>query len=1450
MRRTTISSYRLPDGSIPVLLSADTPATLREEAASILSYVSDRPAVTADRVADMLLRTRVARRHRALLMVTGREDLDAALTAVRDGSDHPAVIGTTEPAAARRVAYVLPGQGSQRPGMGRLFYDRVAAFRAEVDRCDGVFRDLFGESPLPYLLDAEAEADDNARIVQPALFMQMVGLGAMWRSVGIEAAATIGHSQGEIAAAYLSGAMTLADAIVVVGTRARAVDKIASDRYAMAVVAADRDECEDVLARQSGWAQVSVVNSPRMVGISGDRDTVQAVVDVLAERGRFARVIRVRYPAHTSLLNEFRDVIRDAVHSRLDNARFLDSEIDCLGATLGDAITPDLPVDEYWFWNLRNPVRFDRAVAAAVAREVDTFVELAEHPTLQLAVEESLAEFAADRVTTVSGTSSRTATDLTEFTRNLAVLAVNDLNYRWESLRVDPDAPARLPLPDFPNVRMNEMTLWLPHDVTLGHARSSARTAARAAATPAQLESVTVAQAAPKPQLLVEEWSRLVRRSMTAPRALGIVDHTGQCAELAAALVEYATNQGLGGRLLDIGAGSGDGDIDTVVVLLPNLPELDGAAAVAEVAEFLGARRWLSKPDAGVTEYWLLTVAGEAAVPGDAPPHPVHAGASAGFRSASMEYPGVAFRHLDLAPNQANAQAVPSIVTALHTAEEPELALRDGNLYAKRLVEADHSALLRGPSKPENVVITGGTGSLGLEFCEHVVRDGARRVTLLSRSGETEAVTRRLRDIRALGSAEVTVVPCDIGDRASVAQLADRLRDTPAHLVIHAAADNSVIGELELTEITHGQVEQALSGKVVGIANVLDALTRADDCEIVLCSSLAATLGGRGTVVYAAANRMVDAVARRLNADGLRCVSVQWGQWDVFEGKGNADLAKLAEVGYLPMASPDAIALGLGGLRGNAVVAAFDWDLGRTVLGAFGYGPVLSGLETPIAVSAPVVDSGREVGGAQVTGADVPARMVRLLAEIIGADDADTIDSTRSLVALGLDSLQALELRRRVKSEFRADVPVGDLIGGASLDDVIRLIGAEVGGAAPQAVVAGVAPPTRSAPTVRSLPSGAMASAADRVARAKEAAQHAVPSDFDVERFRSARHDMDLFGLRAMLAALRPFLSETEIRAVDDIATRMRFAPRHRWLLRQWLQALAANGSIEGDVDRGYRYVRPVQAPTRPSLVEVCADLGYPRPLATFLQASDDHLTELAQDSMRVQELLFPNGDMTTAEAAYRDNLSGRYLNLAAGRAVADLVEGLRGDRSPVRVLELGAGIGGTTDDVTAALSGLPVEYHFTDVSTFFLEAAKRRFAGYPWMRYGIVDMNADLADQPRYDIVIAANVLHNAHDIGVTLGQLHDLLEPGGAVVIIETCHAHCEQLTSVHFLMSPREDQPHAGLTDVRAGTDRIFLTEREWRDQLVAAGLTPELVLPAGDHPVALLDQRVFIAVRGRG
>ena len=118
------------------------------------------------------------------------------------------------------------------------------------------------------------------------------------------------------------------------------------------------------------------------------------------------------------------------------NQRFLVSDIDCIGSTLGEPVAPDLTFAEYWFWNLRNTVRFDRAVAAAVAGQIDTFVELAEHPTLQFALQENLDVLAAQSATVV-GTSDRQASDLTEFTRNLGVLAVNDIDYRWDVLRTE-----------------------------------------------------------------------------------------------------------------------------------------------------------------------------------------------------------------------------------------------------------------------------------------------------------------------------------------------------------------------------------------------------------------------------------------------------------------------------------------------------------------------------------------------------------------------------------------------------------------------------------------------------------------------------------------------------------------------------------------------------------------------------------------------------------------------------------------------------------------------------------------------------------------------------------------------------------------------------------------------------------------------------------------------------
>jgi len=1010
----TIRSYRLPDGTVPVPLSAPTPELVRDEAAALQSYATTHPETTPDALADMLFRTRTARSHRALAMVASRDEMLGAFKAIAGGHDHPSVVRNDTPATVRHLAFVFPGQGSQRPGMGRIFYESVPAYRAEIDRCVAAFQGSSGESPLDYLLAEDLPADDTASTVQPALFAQMAGLAAMWRSFGVEPNITIGHSQGEIAAAYVSGAITLADAVQLVEIRAHAADEFITGDYAMAVLAADRDTCETELARSTGWVELSVVNSPGMTGISGERDAVQRIVDRLTERGTFARVIRVRYPAHTSMINALAEKVRAAAQRQLQNCAFLDTDTPCVGATLGATITTDLPVDHYWFWNLRNTVRFDKAIAAALPLGADTFVELAEHPTLQLAIEENLAALndeAGDPATMVIGTSNRNARDLGDFTRNLALLAVRDQDYRWESLCTESAGPAPLPLPDFPNTRMNEVPLWLPYD----------------GASPENKPTVAPPTEHSPPRLLAEHWVRLSQRSLVPPRAIGIVDHTGSCSELAAALCGAAGDVGATVRVVSTESTGDTAKLDTYVILVPPSPEQDDAAAAAEVALFFGNRAWWPDITDTIADCWLVTVGGEKVVVGDPPPDVVHAAASAGFRSIGAEFPRVRFRHLDLPAETTSAESATAVLAALHTNEESELALRDGALYAKRITESTAGDAAN-PTPPEHVLITGGTGNLGLEFCEHLARRGAQRITLVSRSGETAAVADRLRQIRSTTSTRIDTPTCDVGDHAALTRLADEHGDVPADLIIHAALAYS---DVEWREVTAEKVEDALRAKVVGISGILRTFPRTDSCRVVLCSSAAATICGRGQIVYAAANRMLDAMAHRLRSEGLDCVSVQWGQWTV-HSLDAAGLAKVTATGLLPMRPADALAVELNGLEGNAIVAAFDLDRAQPVLAAYGYGPLISELVSP-AADAPVA--------APVEGGDLKQRLTSLLAGAIGVDGPDAIDADVPMVAIGLDSLQALEFHRRVKSEFNYDLEVSDLLGGASIADVLARIG-------------------------------------------------------------------------------------------------------------------------------------------------------------------------------------------------------------------------------------------------------------------------------------------------------------------------------------------------------------------------------------------------------------------------
>lgn len=355
-----MAEYRLPDGSVPVLLSSDSVDGLRAEAAALRDYVAAHPEVTPERLADMLFRTRTARRRRALILASpsladpdagaGRaaapsagatDELRSALDAIATGSEHALVVYGDVPASARRVGFVFPGQGSQRPGMGATFYELSADYRAVVDECAAIHAERFGHSqPLHYLLGHEGQYEDTVWEVQPALMFHMTGLAALWRAAGVDPHATVGHSQGELAACAVSGVMTLRDSVLAVTHRALLADRLSPRGYSMAVFGMDRESVEALMARHSGWAELAVVNSPHIIAISGERGAVVDLVAAATARGQFAREIRVAFPAHTSMVAEVRADFEGFLGDEMSTPNFTESEIACYGATLGEKITP------------------------------------------------------------------------------------------------------------------------------------------------------------------------------------------------------------------------------------------------------------------------------------------------------------------------------------------------------------------------------------------------------------------------------------------------------------------------------------------------------------------------------------------------------------------------------------------------------------------------------------------------------------------------------------------------------------------------------------------------------------------------------------------------------------------------------------------------------------------------------------------------------------------------------------------------------------------------------------------------------------------------------------------------------------------------------------------------------------------------------------------------------
>lgn len=961
----------LPDGRVPVLLSAHDQELIGRDAHAILEYL-DRVDADPAAVASSLLRLRRVRRHRAVIRAGDRTELVAGLAALARGAEHPLItrssIGVTP-----GIAFVFPGQGNQWQSMGAEAYQRLPAYRAEADRCAQAFLAAGLPAPLPYLIGDIARNWSRTEI-QGAQFTHAVSLAHEWRFHGVLPAIAVGHSLGEVAAAYVAGAVSLPDAVALVGARATIVDRLAG-RYAMAVLGAGADEAQALIGETAGWLEVSAVNGPSSTVVSGDHDAVAAAVLLARRRGMFTHQLSVDYPGHTSALRPLRRQLAEL----LPRSAFQDSPVRFVGSTFGAEVDSDADFPAYWYENLCNTVRFDRAVAAAQRLGATTFVELSAHPSLLY----PLADLIDERSTVAVGSGHRDGTITDTLAANIAAVATGDPGCQWANAI---PGGVRRPLRGFPNAPMRAVHLWAAPEPPIEAAPDSALTVA------------------------VEHW------------------HTAEPAQAAGADIALCGATGeLAQRLSDAVAAHGGcrevapGDAEILVVVAPAFDEPDAAAAVDAIA---------ARPDAGLPDYaaligprcravWLLTAGAETVDRHDPVALPGQAALAAMHRSVGFEFTDQAFGHLDLAGRDVDD---PTARAAIHAVlgEAAEVALR-GNGSPRRYVRTLRDC--RGAASPapldaaalDDVVITGGSGAIGLQYARYCIERGARRVTLLSRNGIDEPTLRRLTGDH---DADVRAPRCDITDPAALARAASRHAGPGASLLIHTAG----IAEARLRDqLTGADVAAVCAAKVRGLAALADVWPLRPDCRILACSSVFGVWGGHAHAAYAASNRMLDVLVAQLRSSGRHCTAVRWGLWRAAGVVTGDEITRTERSGLIAMGPDAAIEAGLHRYDGDPLIFHADFDRLAVFFES-------QGMPMPFTATAAAADM-----------ADRPlAEVVRAeLAAALHLGDSVTLDPGAPLIDLGVDSLLALDLRKRLRRRVGRSVPVARMLGGITLNELI-----------------------------------------------------------------------------------------------------------------------------------------------------------------------------------------------------------------------------------------------------------------------------------------------------------------------------------------------------------------------------------------------------------------------------
>ncbi|WP_199551432.1 type I polyketide synthase [Streptomyces sp. N35] len=374
---------------VPWVLSARSKDALRAQAQKLHDAVAHHGAADLDpaAVGRALVTRRSLFEHRQVVIGADRTELLERLAAVAAGDEQGAAGGTVRGQAAPvgKTVFVFPGQGAQWVAMGNELWQTSPVFAEQLRACEAALAPHVTWSLIDTVCGGPDAADlGDVDVVQPVLWAVMVSLAQVWRSLGVTPDVVIGHSQGEIAAAYVAGALSLEDAAKIVALRSRIATEVAG-QGTMAGILLPEDRVRERLAQWQGRIGIAALNGPNSTTVSGETKAIEELVETLQAEGARARLIKVSVPAHSPLMDRF----DGRLQAELGTITPKPSQVTIVSTVTGRKIDPLTLDSAYWYRNLREPVQFATAMQGLIEQEPDSAViEISPHPLLVMTVQE------------------------------------------------------------------------------------------------------------------------------------------------------------------------------------------------------------------------------------------------------------------------------------------------------------------------------------------------------------------------------------------------------------------------------------------------------------------------------------------------------------------------------------------------------------------------------------------------------------------------------------------------------------------------------------------------------------------------------------------------------------------------------------------------------------------------------------------------------------------------------------------------------------------------------------------------------------------------------------------------------------------------------------------------------------------------------------------------------